>query len=204
VLSAFVQPPAPGAPPPRRSTLALPLPVPPTPGNAYNKALSPSAPGPGNDYYADFAPTCYYISLQTNLSTTPVYRRNVWLAGLPDIADETASATIVDTPTWTAVKAFLNALSNGNYVGGISGNAAKNTVSIRSIDRSNGNPIKQVTAWNLAQNTYTVPAHGFVVGQPILAEGMKTFPSGSCPRGRYLVGAVIDANTIALEGSSSP
>jgi len=194
VLSAYVQPVTPGAPPIRRSTIALPVPVAPAAGQAYNKAFLAE-----KGFTADFSTTVYYVKLQTNLSGSPVYARNYWLAGLPDIADQTDSTQIIDPATLTAVQTYLKDLDNSNPT--LSG---KNSVSIRSIDRAIGNPVKQCTAWNLLANTYTVPAHGFVASQPVLAEGCKTVPGGSCPRGRYLIGTVLDANTITLQGSAAP
>jgi hypothetical protein len=193
-LIAYVQPPAAGQKPLRRNSLSLQVPTFPPPGNAYNKAFNPSKP-----FTADFAPTVYYINLQTNLAGTPVYRRSVWLAGLPDVADETDTPLIVDPATKAAVNKFMNDLQNGG-----TSLASKNSVSIRSVDRSGANPIKQCTAWNLVANTYTVPAHGFVVGQPIIAEGMKTVRGGTCPRGRYVVGTVVDGNTITLLNAVAP
>jgi hypothetical protein len=196
VLSAYVQPLTPGAAPVRRSTLSFPVPIPPQPGDAYNKAFG--APN-YNLFVADFATTVLYLPSQTNLSSTPVYHRNLWMAGLPDISDQTNSATIVDARVLPAVQKYVSDLNNSGTTLG-----AKNTVSIRSIDRSGANPVKPCTAWNLGANSYTVPAHGFVSNQPILAEGMVTVKGGIAPRGRYLVGSVIDANTITLQGSKVP
>lgn len=193
-LSAFVQPLTPGAAPLRRNTLAIPVPTFPAPGQAYNKAFNPAVP-----FTADFATTVLYITLETSISGTPVYRRNYWIAGLPDISDQTNSPTILDPATLTAVQKYLGDLNNTNSTLG-----GQNSVSIRSIDRSAGNPVKQCTGWNLLVNTYTVPAHGFVVGQPVLAEGMRTIRGGSAPRGRYLIGTVPDANTISLQRSNPP
>lgn len=194
VLAGFTQPATPGAPSVRRSTVSLQVPAYPPAGQAYNKAFNPSKP-----FTADFAPTVLYIQMQTTLSATPVYFRNAWLAGLPDIADETDSITIVEPNTLAAVQKFLGDLNNTNPTlgGGCS-------VSVRSIDRSNVNPVKLCTAWNLGANSYTVPAHGFVANQPILAEGMRVAKGGTAPRGRYLVGTVIDANTITLQGAGVP
>jgi hypothetical protein len=196
VLAAYVQPVTPGAPLQRRSTLALPVPTLPAPGDAYNKAFNQSY---NPVYLADFSPTVYYIALQTNLSGSPVYRRNCWMAGLPDGSDQTNSGTVTESNTLTAVQNWLNDLQNV-----LTRNGGKNSVSIRSIDRSNGNPIKQCTAWNIAVNTYTVPNHGFVINQPVLAEGMKTTVGGSCPRGRYLIATTPDINTISLQNSGVP
>jgi hypothetical protein len=193
-LSAYVQPLLPGAPPVRRSTLSIPVPAFPTAGEAYNKALSHDA-----TFSADFAVTVLYLSLQTNLAGTPVYRRNVWMAGLPDASDQTSSGVLTEPNTVTAVNKFLGDLQNSNPTLG-----GKCSVSIRSIDRSGANPVKQCTAWNLGPNTYTVPAHGFVVGQPIIAEGCKTQVGGIAPRGRYLVGTVVDVNTITLQDAAVP
>lgn len=194
-LSAYVQPVTPGAAPQRRPVLAIPVPPTPAEGVAYNTKLSASDPGS----LADFSPTVMYVSCQTALSGSPVYRRNLWIAGLPDGSDQTNSNTVTLPAIVNIWDKFLNDLSNG-----ATSTASRQGISIRSIDRSAGNPIKQCTGWNLVANTYTVPAHGFVLGQPILAEGMKTAPGGSCPRGRYLVSAVVDANTIALAGSLPP
>jgi hypothetical protein len=194
VLNAYAQPPAPGAPPVRRQTAQITVPNFPAAGQAYNKAF-----GGTPTFFADFAPTVYLVTLQTNLSTSPVYQRNCWLAGLPDLADETATINIVDPATLAAVTKFIGDVNNTNTsLGG------QNSVSIRSVDRTNGNPIKPISAWNIPANTYTVPNHGFVLGQPILAEGCKTTPGGFCPRGRYLVGAVIDVNTLALQDAQAP
>lgn len=204
VLSAFTQPLAPGDPPAHRSSLSIQVPPAPVPGSAYNKALSPLPVDGKQPYDADFAPTVYYIALATNLSDTPVYRRNCWIAGLPDTADETDSPNILDAPTLTAIKRFLVDLANFTGGQGPAPNGSKNNVSIRSVDRSGANPIKKCQAWNINVNTYTVNAHGFVPGQPIIAEGCRTAPGGSCPRGVYLVAATPDANTISLQNSAPP
>lgn len=196
ILVAYVQPPTPGAPPVRRQSLSVQVPPFPNGNDAYNKSFNQQDPGP---FEADFSTTVYYITLQTSLTSPVVYRRNVWLAGLPDIADEAYTTQILDPGTLTAVTKFVNALQNFGPA-----NASKNNVSVRSVDRSGANPVKQCTAWNIAANTYTVPAHGFVVGQPILAEGCRTVPGGTAPRGRYLVGTVVDANTIQLAKAAPP
>lgn len=194
-LAAYVVPTPVGSAPIRRVTLALPVPALPTNygfGSTYNKDLTGMP--------ADYGPTCYYMSAQTNLAGTPVYRRNIWLAGLADAADEASTTAILGGFTQTAVVNFQNALiGKGGTL------AASNNVSVRSIDRSGGNPVKNCTAWNNGPPvTFTVPGHGFLVNQPVLAEGMKTTPGGSCPRGRYLIAAVIDANTISLQGAGTP
>lgn len=193
VASAFVQPTAPGARPLRRNTMAIEVPTFPGAGTAYNKAFI------GKGYTADFSPTVYYIGLQTILSGTPVYRRSYWLACLPDVADETDTVAIADPVTLPSVEAYMNAIKNkGNSL------SSQNSCSIRSVDRSGGNAVKLCTAWNVDVNTYTVPAHGFVVNQPVLAEGMVTIKGGTAPRGRYLIRAVLDANTISLQGAKTP
>lgn len=194
-LIDFKQPLTPGAPPVRRNSLALPVPAVPLHGDAYNKAFIDS----NKDYLADFSPTVLYITLQTSLSGTPVYRRNCWIAGLPDGSDQTNSGQVTEANTLLALNRFLKSLANDP-----SQNGGKNSVSIRSIDRSAGNAVKPCQAWNIDANTYRVDNHGFVLGQPVIAEGMKTIPGGRCPRGRYLVGAVLDVNTIALQNSVKP
>jgi hypothetical protein len=194
-LTALTQPATPGAPPQRRNTLAIPVPSLPLPGEAYNKSFDPAK----KDYLADFSPTVMYVALQTALSGTPVYRRNCWLAGLPDGADQTNSGTVTDGVVLPPFQRFLGDLANTQLT-----NGAKNSVSIGSIDRSLGNPVKQCTAWNIGANTYTVPNHGFVPGQPVLAEGMRTVLGGRCPKGRYLIAATPDVNTIALQASAPP
>lgn len=194
-LSGYVQPATPGAPPARRGTLELKVPDFPADGQAYNKAFG----DPSNPLYADFSPTAYYISLQTSLSATPVYRRNCWIAGLPDASDQSNTSNIVEPNTQTALNKFIGDLSNTNTTLG-----GKCGISIRSNSRAGGNPIKPCTAWNVVNNTYTVPAHGFVVGQPILAQGMKVAVGGRAPRGRYLVATVPNADTISLQNSFAP
>jgi len=198
ILSGYVQPLLPGAVPVRRSSLSYPLPLPiPASGQAYNKAFN-GGTFPLT-YEADYSTTVFYIRLQTSLSGTPVYSRNCWIAGLPDIADATNVGTINESQTLTAFQKFIGDLGNQ-----VTSNGGKNSVSIRSIDRSGANTVKLCTAWNLGANTYTVPAHGFAANQPIMAEGMKTEVGGQCPRGRYLVNGFIDANTIALQDSETP
>ena len=197
VLSAYVQPIAPGAPPVRRSSVSIPVPPKPLAGQSYNKEFNVQSE---LDYTADFAPTVLYFSMQTSLSGSPVYFRNYWMAALPDVADRTNSSSTVDPATDKAVKAFMLCLMNkSDNLGGKCG------VSIRSIDRSGANPLKNCTAWNIVADSYNVPNHGFVINQPILAVGMTTkVKGGSAPRGRYLVAAVPDANTIYLQGSNPP
>lgn len=201
-LYGYVQPLLPGAAPVRKNSLSIPTPTLPTAG-VYNKAFQGTASVPifgiTVDYSADYSTTVYYIDLQTDLSGTPVYRRNYWIAGLPDLADQTESLTITEGATVAAVNKYLASLSNT-----LTQNGGKNGVSIRSIDRGAGNPVKPCTVWNIGANTYTVPAHGFVQGQPIMAEGMTCIKPGFCPRGRYLVGSVVDVNTITLAGAQVP
>jgi hypothetical protein len=192
-IGDYTPPVHPGDPPVRRNTLLLQVPPFPTPTYAYNTAFE------SPDWDADYGTTVLYISLQTNLSNTPIYRRSCWIAGLPDAADLTESLVLTDPATQTAVNAFLNCLKNfGNGAG------AKNTISIRSVARGTGNPIMPCTAWNPLALSYTVPFHGFVENQPIVALGMRTVPGGSCPRGKYLVGTVIDASTFTLQGAGPP
>jgi len=196
VLNAYTQPPAPGAPPVRRQTVALQLIEFPPGNDAYNKNFNQADP---SGFEGEFASTVLYISLQTALTASPVYKRNVWIAGFPDVAIGVYTPQVLDPATLVAINKFVGALQNGLTIG-----AGKNNVSIRSVDRSGANSVKQCTAWNIGANTYTVPAHGFVVGQPVLAEGCRTAPGGVAPRGRYLIGTVVDANTIALAKSSPP
>ena len=179
VLSAYVQPLTPGAAPIRRATYSIPVPTQPGGGDTYNPAFSTD---PGND--ADYGPTVLLMSAQTDPLTSPTYRRSIWLAGLPDSADLAAVAKLIGD------------LNNTNTTLG-----GKNNFSIRSVDRSGANPIKPCIAWLFGPPiAFIVPAHGFVVGQPVQAEGCTTVPGGSAPRGRYLVGGFIDANTFSLQG----
>jgi hypothetical protein len=189
-----VQPLHPGDAEVRRSTISLPIPSAPANDLAYNKLFNGT-----NPLTADFAPTVYYMSAQTSLTSNPVYKRSIWIAGLPDAADITTSTGIVDPGTLPCVQKFINDLQNSGATLG-----AKNSVSLKSVDRSAGNPIKRCTAWNLGPNTYTVPAHGFVENQPVVALGMRVAKGGSAPRGEYLVGTIIDANTITLQGAGVP
>jgi len=202
VLYAYTQPATPGSPPIRRVSQSIPIPTIPKDGAAYNKALSnTSSTTPALNYWADFGPTVYYISLATDQANIPVYRRNCWIAGLPDVSDDTDSVTITDPATDIAVQAFLQDLANFSPPNGIQRNGAKNSISIGSKSRTQ--PIKPCTAWNLDVNTYTVPGHTFVQNQPVTALGMKTIPGGQCPKGTYRVGAPIDANTISLQASAT-
>jgi hypothetical protein len=194
VLSGYIQPANPGDPPPRRSSLSIPIPPPPPEGSAYNKAwLSDSV----RDGAADFVTTDLYVSCETALTSVPVYHRNLWISGLPDQVTKTDVVIPNDPALVPLLTRFLGDLTGTNNT-----NAAKCSVQIRSINR--GPALKVCTAWNLAANTYTVPAHGFAQNQPVVAEGMTTQRGGSCPRGRYLVGPPIDANTISLQGSTPP
>jgi len=195
-LSAYVQPLPLNAPPIRRSTLALPVPSVPAAGFAYNLSFITT---PDGKYQADFAPTVLYISMQTSLSGVPVYRRNVWLAGLPDGSDQTNSGQVTEANTLAALNKFLTDLNGtGTTLG------AGCSIAIRSIDRSGTNPLKACTAWDIATGVYTVPAHGFLPNQPIIAEGMKTVLGGFCPKGRYLVATVPTTDTLTLQGARLP
>jgi hypothetical protein len=196
VLSAYTQPVPLNAPPVRRSTLAIPVPAIPGPGLAYNPAF---VFNPNGTFLADFAPTVLYVTLQTSLSGVPVYRRNLWLAALPDGSDQTNSGVVTEANTLAALTKFMSDLNGSGTTLG-----AGCSIAIRSIDRSGANPLKSCTAWNPIPNTYTVPGHGFLVKQPIVAEGMKTVLGGTCPKGRYLVGTVPDADTITLLGAKPP
>lgn len=203
VIYAYTQPVNPGDPPARRSSVSILIPTLPPDGSAYNKALSGTQSSiPGTNYWADFGTNVYYIALASAQTSIPVYRRNCWIAGLPDVADETDSPAIVDPSTNIAVAAFLQDLANFNPVGGIQRAGAKNQVSIRSIARTTA--VKPCTAWNLGPPlTFTVPGHGYTQGQPVSALGMKVAIGGTAPKGRYLVGPPIDANTIQLQGVST-
>lgn len=196
-LIAYAQPATPGVPNIRRNSIELfantgpnPFPAPPAAGNAYNKALS----GGTAAFLADFAPTVFLIGCNTNPATNPVYYRSVWLAGLPDGADESNTTQITEPNTLAAVQKFQSDLNGtGTTLG------AKVGFSIRSVDRSGANPIKLCTAYNVTPNTFTVPNHLLVQNQPVDAVGWKTDPGGTTLRGEYLVGPVIDANTITLQ-----
>jgi hypothetical protein len=195
-LSQYVQPIPVNAPPIRRSTLALPVPAIPAAGFAYNLAFVTT---PDGKYQADFAPTVLYISMQTSLAGVPVYRRNLWLAGLPDGSDQTNSGTVTEANTLAALNKFLADLNgSGTTLGAGCG------IAIRSIDRSGANPLKGCTGWDVVTGIYTVPAHGFQVNQPIVAEGMKTTLGGFCPKGRYLVASVPTADSLTLLGAKLP
>jgi hypothetical protein len=176
--------------------LSLPVPIAPNEGDAYNDTFPFTAEG---TFLADFSPTVLYISLQTSLAGTPVYRRNCWLAGIPDGADQTNSGQVTLGPVVTALTKFLKDLRNQGAALG-----AQNNISIQSVDRSAGNPIKKCTAWPVGGALYTVPAHGFVPGQPVIAEGMKVAPGGSCPRGRYLIDLTPTVDTLSLQGAGPP
>lgn len=194
-IYGFIQPTTPGAPPLRRSSIPMPLPNQPGHGTCYNKEFSVSD-SPATPYASDYATSDLYLSLSTALSGTPVYQRNAWLAGLPDIADLTSSLTLTDPLTRQAVQTFIDDLTGARKT--LAGQCG---VCIRSVDRSGGNAIKQCTGWTItAPLQFTVPGHGFAVGQPVQALGMTVATGGYAPRGRYLVSAVIDANTIALAG----
>ncbi len=193
VLSGFVAPPTLGARPVRRSTVPLVVPTYPAPGQAYNKAFGGSVPGV--QYTADFGSTKYFVRLTTDLGTLPVYSRNVWLGGMPDVSDETDSANVVEANALAAINKYLLDLNGkGSTLG------AGCNVSIRSVDQ-NPASLRQCSGWNSVGNTYTVTDHGFVVGQPVIAEGFKSGAGGVAPKGRYLVNDVIDANTISLAGA---
>lgn len=191
VLSAYVQPLTPGAAPVRRATFPLPVPPAPQPGDTYNPAFSTD---PSND--ADYGPTVLLMSAVSDPLTSPTYRRSIWIAGLPDSADLTAQLRLTGAIAPAAVDKLIGDLNNTNTTLG-----GQNNFCIRSVDRSGANPIKPCAAWLFGPPiSFIVPAHGFVVGQPIQAEGCTTAPGGSAPRGRYLVATVIDANTITLQG----
>jgi hypothetical protein len=170
----------------RRNTMLYPG-IPPTnflTAQYYNPALS--------TYPADYAQTTLNMKLRTSLTSTPVYNRSVWLAGIPDACDASNSNLPVAGPWNTA---FGNMQS---YFQGFFGNL----IMIRSVDRSNANPIKPCTNVGTTGLTYTVTAHGFVQGQLVVAEGWRGNPPGVVPRGQYRVG-VIDANTISLQGAGA-
>jgi hypothetical protein len=150
-------------------------------------------------FQADFSPTVLYIECETDPAVVPHYRRTVWIAGLPDVSDQTTDLLPTDPLVLAALKVFI-----GDLEGVGRGLGANNNISIRSIDQSGANPVKNCTAWNPIPNTYTVPAHGMFPNQPVIAEGMRTIKGGICPRGRYLIDATPDANTISLQGSSPP
>jgi hypothetical protein len=194
-IYGFVQPTTPGAPPVRRSSVPMPLPNQPQHGTCYNKAFS-VADSPTTPYSSDYATSDLYLNLTTTLSSTPVYQRNLWLAGLPDIADLTSSNVLTDSLTKQAVQTFIDDLTGVRKT--LAGQCG---ICIRSVDRSGGNAIKPCTGWTTtAPLQFTVPAHGFALGQPVQALGMSVAPGGYAPRGRYLVSQIIDANTIALAG----
>lgn len=154
----------------------------------YNKALM--------TYPADFGSTVLYWSLQTDPNAPPVYRRNLWIAGIPDACDATNAALPVAGPWNTAFGIFGTYMQPGPTLK----TAGQQIVTIRSVDRSGANPIKLATGYNPTNFQFTVPAHGFLQGQLIVAEGFRALPGGKAPRGQYKV-IYIDANTIALAGA---
>jgi hypothetical protein len=194
VLIGYLQPPALGAPVPRRSSISIPIPDAPPADSAYNKAW---IIGSGHEGGADFVTTDLYVSCETALTSAPVYHRNLWISGLPDQVTKTDKTVPNDPALVPLLNKFLGDLTGTN-----NSNAAKCSIQIRSVDRVPAT--KPCTAWNLLVNTYTVPAHGFAQNQPVIAEGMSCARGGICLRGRYLVGPPIDANTISLQGTQTP
>jgi hypothetical protein len=177
---------------PRRATIQLTVPgysFSTAASQAYNKALAL--------YPADYGTTVLYWSLQTDPSVTPTYRRSLWIAGIPDACDTTASVLPVEGPWNTYFTKFTNDLQGqGSKLGTI-----PPIISIRSLDQSNANPFKPCNGYTFATNTYNVPAHGFANGQVIVAEGFRSKPGQTAPRGQYkcIVG---DLNNIMLAGGS--
>ena len=172
------------------------LPQDPVPGQAYNKAFSSAVPGV--QFTGDFGPTKYYVRLVTDQGTIPVYSRNLWIGGCPDVSDETDSAVLTQagSEVLKSLTKYLNNLRNtGSNLG------AKCNVSIRSVDATPA-AMKQCTAWNSVGNIYTVPGNGFVVGQPVIAEGFKSKIGGVAPKGRYIVSDTIGTDTISLAGAT--
>ncbi len=114
------------------------------------------------------------------------------------MADQTNKGEVIGGLAIDAVNLFIGDLNGTNTT-------ESGTVgfSIRSTNRDAA-ALKNCTAWNLGANTYTVPAHGFAQNQPVTAVGMTTAPGGSCPRGTYLVGPPINADTISLQGAVAP
>lgn len=174
----------------RRATLQIPVLNPGSNDGApfYNKALM--------TYPADYGTTVLYWSLQTDPNAPPVYRRNLWIAGIPDACDSTNEILPVAGPWNTAFGIFSTYMQPGPTTK----TAGLQIVTIRSVDRSGANPFRPCTGYNFTNFQFTVPAHGFLAGQLIVAEGFRAAPGGRAPRGQYKV-IYIDQNTIALSGA---
>ncbi len=166
-------------PTPRRNT--YPLPVPPLKKGAslYNTKLSVGEDQANSDY----AQTVLYFSVATSPAIAPQYRRNVWIAGFPDAASDTQQPQPTVGPWNTPFNAFRLAMSTDDTVQP----AVPSIMAIRSVDRTAGNAIKPVTAYDAATNVYTVPAHGFVAGQLVIAEGFRAKAGETIPKGQYRV-----------------
>lgn len=178
-------------PAPRRNT--FPLPVPPLKKGAqlYNAKLA-AGTDQGN---SDYAQTVLYFSVATSPAIAPQYRRNVWIAGFPDAASDTQEAQPTVGPWNTAFEAFRQAMQTNVTVDP----AVPSIMAIRSVDRTGGNPIKAVTAYDPATLVYTSPAHGFIAGQLVIAEGFRGQAGQTIPKGQYRI-VVLTADTFKLVG----
>lgn len=184
-------------PMPRRATYAWP--VPPALASSGFASL-PVYSVQLSNYPADFSTTVYYISLQTDPSVTPFYRRNIWIAGAPDAADQTTFPNMA-LPIWQPLlNAFLNVLAPQ----GSAGASTTAIAAIRSVDASSGNPIFQATAVDATGTIITLGppyANNFIKNQVVVAEGWRAKPGGLVPHGRYKV-QPLSATTIGLLNTS--
>jgi hypothetical protein len=145
----------------------------------YNKLLA--------SFTADFAQTVWLLRLLNSQADPILYSRSFWVRALPDLAQETDIPAPVAGAWQTAIVAWQNYVENSGKI------------VLQVDDRSGANPIKPCTAYNGPLNQYTVPAHGFVNGNLVVAEGWRGVAGARLPRGQYRVG-VVDANTITLVG----
>jgi len=180
-------------PRPRRATvqLVVPSPIDSTPGQTvYNPALG--------QFPADFSTTVLYFSLTTDQGVVPVYRRNMWIAGIPDASSDTSQIQPLAGVWRTAFAAFLSQLFPQIQKTKLQ---TTSIIAIRSVDQSGANPVFPCTSYAGVLNQYTVPAHPFATGQLIEAIGFRAKAGQSVPRGQYKC-VKVDANTISLSGAN--
>jgi hypothetical protein len=181
--------------------IALVLAGPPAPGGGRRSVEiingPPAQPGSGSGPVynpdligspADFAGTVYMNRAATDPAGTPVYARSLWFRGIPDNIDTTVSGGPLAGP-------WLNAYS---LFQAIATNAVASRYVLRVNDHGPGNPSKLCTDQVGGPTQYTVPAHGFLQGQIVVANAFRAGPGGVVPKGQYKVN-VINAQTISLQ-----
>lgn len=142
---------------------------------------------------ADFSQTVLMVRFSTNPSSFPQYFRTFWVAGLPDVNDQTNFLSPV-TGVW--VRFYQNwRLVMVNL-------AQPPQILMAANDVSNANPAFLCTMYDPVTGKLTCPGHTILSGQQVDAIGWRANAGGTVPKGKYKA-LVNDDATITLEGAKT-